>query len=78
LPGFFRRGEAALDAALIRPPPQAAGRGDPTCQTFQAPRTDQYGYSAAYLHGRITGALGGRAAEEVIYGDATTGAEHGH
>ena len=28
-----------------------------------------------YLRGRIVGALGGRAAEQVVYGDATTGAE---
>ena len=33
-----------------------------------------HGYSETYLRGRITGALGGRAAEEVIYGDVTTGA----
>jgi cell division protease FtsH len=43
--------------------------------TFQSPSTDRYGYSAKYLRGRIIGALGGRAAEEVVYGDATTGAE---
>jgi cell division protease FtsH len=40
------------------------------------PQTDQYGYSAAYLRGRITGALDGRAAEEVVYGDVTTAAEN--
>ncbi len=43
--------------------------------TFQAPDADRYGYGEAYLRGRITGALGGRAAEEIIYGDVTTGAE---
>ena len=31
--------------------------------------------TSAYLRGRITGALGGRAAEELVYGDITTGAE---
>jgi cell division protease FtsH len=36
---------------------------------------DRYDYSTAYLRGRITGALGGRASEEVVYGDVTTGAE---
>ncbi|MDP9400539.1 MAG: cell division protein FtsH, partial [Actinomycetota bacterium] len=43
--------------------------------TFQAPESDRYGYDARYLRGRIVGALGGRAAEEIIYGDVTTGAE---
>jgi cell division protease FtsH len=31
--------------------------------------------SEAYLRGRIIGALGGRAAEELVFGDLTTGAE---
>jgi cell division protease FtsH len=43
--------------------------------TFQSPSSDRYGYSAKYLRGRIIGALGGRAAEEVVFGDMTTGAE---
>ncbi|MGO8724532.1 MAG: ATP-dependent zinc metalloprotease FtsH, partial [Acidimicrobiales bacterium] len=51
-------------------------RGQALGVTFQAPETDRYGYSAEYLRGRITGALGGRAAEEVVYGDVTTGAEN--
>jgi cell division protease FtsH len=50
-------------------------RGRALGVTFQAPEADRYGYDAAYLRGRITGALGGRAAEEIIYGDVTTGAE---
>ncbi|HEX3830163.1 MAG TPA: hypothetical protein VHV82_23090, partial [Sporichthyaceae bacterium] len=44
--------------------------------TFQSPSADRYGYSADYLRGRIVGALGGRAAEEIVYGDVTTGAEN--
>jgi cell division protease FtsH len=43
--------------------------------TFQAPDSDRYGYGVDYLRGRITGALGGRAAEELVYADVTTGAE---
>ena len=43
--------------------------------TFQSPDEDRYGYSASFLRGRIAGALGGRAAEEVVFGDLTTGAE---
>jgi cell division protease FtsH len=50
-------------------------RGRALGVTFQAPDTDRYGYDADYLRGRITGALGGRAAEEIVYGDITTGAE---
>jgi cell division protease FtsH len=50
-------------------------RGQALGVTFQAPESDRYSYSADYLRGRITGALGGRAAEEVVYGDVTTGAE---
>jgi len=50
-------------------------RGRALGVTFQSPSTDRYGYGADYLRGRITGALGGRAAEELIYGDVTTGAE---
>ncbi|WP_239117864.1 ATP-dependent zinc metalloprotease FtsH [Paractinoplanes ferrugineus] len=50
-------------------------RGQALGVTFQSPSADRYGYSAKYLRGRIIGALGGRAAEEVVYGDMTTGAE---
>src|SRR3954452_20137963 len=50
-------------------------RGQALGVTFQSPTADRYGYSAKYLRGRIVGALGGRAAEEIIYGDVTTGAE---
>src|SRR5688572_2982391 len=50
-------------------------RGRALGVTFQSPETDRYGYDARYLRGRIVGALGGRAAEEIIYGNVTTGAE---
>ena len=50
-------------------------RGQALGVTFQAPATDRYGYSGAYLRGRIIGALGGRAAEDLVYGEVTTGAE---
>jgi cell division protease FtsH len=52
-------------------------RGQALGVTFQSPDADRYGYGAAYLRGRIVGALGGRAAEEIVYGedDVTTGAE---
>jgi cell division protease FtsH len=50
-------------------------RGRSLGVTFQSPDIERYGYDVAYLRGRITGALGGRAAEELVYGDITTGAE---
>ena len=33
----------------------------------------RYGYDAGYLKGRMVGALGGMAAEQVVFGDLTTG-----
>jgi cell division protease FtsH len=50
-------------------------RGQALGVTFQSPESDRYGYGVEYLRGRIVGALGGRAAEEIVYGDVTTGAE---
>src|SRR3954452_5945030 len=50
-------------------------RGRALGVTFQSPSADRYGYDARYLEGRIVEALGGRAAEELIYGNVTTGAE---
>ena len=51
-------------------------RGHALGVTFQSPDDDRYGYPAAYLLGRIAGALGGRAAEELVFGEVTTGAEN--
>ena len=51
-------------------------RGQSLGVTYQRPVDDRYNYSESYLRGRIVGALGGRAAEELIYGDRTTGAEN--
>ncbi len=51
-------------------------RGHALGVTFQAPDIERYGYSSSYLEGRIAGMLGGRAAEELVYGDITTGAEN--
>jgi cell division protease FtsH len=50
-------------------------RGQALGVTVQTPLMDRYGYTEKYLRGRIVGALGGRAAEEIVYGDVTTGAE---
>jgi cell division protease FtsH len=50
-------------------------RGHALGVTFQSPDEDRYGYSASYLVGRLAGMLGGRAAEQVVYGEVSTGAE---
>src|SRR3954454_7470713 len=70
---------------IRRPPPPRMGadpvrkvsivpRGMSLGVTFQSASEDRYGYDEDYLRGRIAGALGGRAAEQIIYGRATTGA----
>jgi len=51
-------------------------RGQALGVTYQRPQTDRYNYPEAYLRARIIGMLGGRAAEEVVYGTRTTGAEN--
>jgi cell division protease FtsH len=51
-------------------------RGRALGVTFQSPDADRYAYDREYLRGRIIGALGGRAAEDVVFGTITTGAEN--
>jgi cell division protease FtsH len=51
-------------------------RGQALGVTYQRPQTDRYNYPEAYLRARIIGMLGGRAAEELVYGTKTTGAEN--
>ncbi|MBW8483646.1 ATP-dependent zinc metalloprotease FtsH [Actinomadura parmotrematis] len=43
--------------------------------TVSTPDSDRYAYDRNYLRGRIIGALGGMAAEELVFGVITTGAE---
>ena len=50
-------------------------RGQALGVTFSAPDLDKYNYDEKYLLGRIRVALGGRVAEEIVFGDLTTGAE---
>jgi cell division protease FtsH len=50
-------------------------RGQALGVTYQRPESDRYNYPEAYLRARITGMLGGRAAEEIVYRSRTTGAE---
>jgi cell division protease FtsH len=44
--------------------------------TYQRPEDDRHSYSEQYLHARIVGAMGGRAAEEVVFDARTTGSEN--
>ena len=51
-------------------------RGMALGATWQLPVDDRTSYAEDYLQTRITCALGGRAAEKLVYGVATTGAEN--
>ncbi len=76
---YHESGHALLGMLIIGADPvrkiSIIPRGNALGVTFQTPDTDRYGYDIDYLRGRITGALGGRAAEELVYGSVTTGAE---
>jgi cell division protease FtsH len=50
-------------------------RGRSLGVTYQSPDSDRYVFTEAYLRGRIMGLLGGRAAEELVFDEVTTGAE---
>src|SRR5207244_11102000 len=43
--------------------------------TFAAPESDRFNYREPEVQAKIKVALGGRAAEEVVYGETSTGAE---
>ncbi|MFZ0092049.1 MAG: ATP-dependent zinc metalloprotease FtsH, partial [Solirubrobacteraceae bacterium] len=50
-------------------------RGQALGVTFSAPDADRFNFDERHLLGLIKVALGGRAAEEIVFGDLTTGAE---
>ncbi|TLM72794.1 ATP-dependent zinc metalloprotease FtsH [Pseudarthrobacter sp. NamB4] len=50
-------------------------RGRALGVTLSTPDTDRYGYDENYLRGKIVGALGGMAAERLVFGVVTSGAE---
>jgi cell division protease FtsH len=50
-------------------------RGQALGVTFSAPDADRFNFDQRHLLGQIKVALGGRAAEEIVFGDLTTGAE---
>jgi len=51
-------------------------RGQALGVTYQRPDSDRYNYPESYLRARIIGMLGGRAAEEMVFGTRTTGAQN--
>ncbi|WP_328726286.1 ATP-dependent zinc metalloprotease FtsH [Streptomyces sp. NBC_00259] len=51
-------------------------RGRALGVTLSTPDSDKYAYTEDYLRGRIIGALGGMAAEHVVFGIVTTGSEN--
>jgi cell division protease FtsH len=67
--GLVVPGADPVNRVTIVPHGQALG------VTYQRPDSDRYNYPEAYLRARIIGMLGGRAAEEIVYGTKTTGAE---
>ena len=67
--GLLVPGADPVNRVTIVPRGQALG------VTYQRPDSDRYNYPEAYLRAKIVGILGGRAAEEIVYGTKTTGAE---
>ncbi len=51
-------------------------RGQALGVTYQVPESDRYNYPEGYLRARLIGMLGGRAAEEIVFGTRTTGAQN--
>ncbi len=51
-------------------------RGQALGVTYQMPLDDRHNYPEDFLRARIIGALGGRAAEEIVFGVVTSGAEN--
>ena len=69
LVGMLTEGADPVRKISIIPRGQALG------VTLSTPEADRYGYERDDLIGKIKVALGGRAAERVIYNELTTGAE---
>jgi cell division protease FtsH len=51
-------------------------RGRALGQTQQIPAEERHNLSASYLHAKLVVMLGGRAAEEIAFGEVSTGAEN--
>jgi cell division protease FtsH len=70
LTGLLLEGTDPVSKVTIVPRGQALG------VTMYTPLDDRYNYSREYLLARIVTALGGRAAEQVVFDEITTGAEN--
>ncbi len=70
LTGLLSEGSDPVTKVTIVPRGQALG------VTMYTPLDDRYNYSKDYLLTQIVTALGGRAAEQVVFGRITTGAEN--
>jgi cell division protease FtsH len=69
LVGMLTTGADPVRKITIVPRGQALG------VTLSSPDIDRFNYTRAELEARVKMALGGRAAEELVFGDPTTGAE---
>ena len=67
--GLLVPGSDPVNRVTIMPRGQALG------VTYQRPQDERHNYDKAYLQARLVGVMGGRAAEELVYGDRTSGAE---
>src|SRR5919199_786557 len=67
--GVFTAGAGPVRKVSIIPRGQALGA------TLSAPEMDRFNYDERYLKGKLRVSLAGRAAEEIVFGDVTTGAE---
>jgi cell division protease FtsH len=67
--GMLTEGADPVRKVSIIPRGQALG------VTFAAPETDRYNYREQEAYAKVKVALGGRAAEEVVFGEISTGAE---
>jgi len=70
LVGMLTAGADPVRKVSIVPRGQALG------VTLSSPDVDRFSYSRGELEAMVKVALGGRAAEEVVFGDQTTGAEN--
>jgi cell division protease FtsH len=68
--GHFSEGSDPLRKISIVPRGRALGA------VIQTPDEDRYNYSRTYLLSRMATAMGGRAAEELVFGEITTGAQN--
>ena len=68
--GMLQKGADPVRKISIIPRGRALG------VTLSTPDDDKYGYDRDYLRGRIIGALGGLAAESIVFGKTTTGVDN--